>query len=136
MASRGVNVLMRVEGGAQLKRALKKKREEFLREMAAALPDEGQALMAQANVAAPRASGTLVGSSSVTTVEQRAKGRVRVAAAYLDPKAAAVHEGLHWGRHVPGTKGFKWYERTLAAFEGGFVERIAARLRRLVGGGS
>lgn len=130
------NVLMKLEGGEQLRRALKKKEKEFLRELATALPAEGQALMTSANAAAPRVRGELAGSSSVTSVVQEQKGRVRVAAAYLDEKAAAVHEGVHWGQKVEGTSGFKWYERALNAFEGGFVERIGARLKRLVGGGS
>lgn len=137
MAGKGVNVLMRLEGGAQLRRALKRQEQRFLAELATALPEEGTSLMASANAAAPRASGTLAASSSVTHVVQAKKGRVRVAVAYLDEKAAAVHEGIHWGRKTAQqTKGFKWFERALGAFEPGFVERIAGRLRRLVGGGS
>lgn len=124
---------MRVEGGEALRRALRRKSADFLKEMAEALPAEGQALMGSADALAPRKSGTLAGSSSVTTVVQEKKGRVRVAAAYLDEKAAAVHEGLHWNRRVEGTRGFKWFERALHAFEGGFLDRIAARLRKVVG---
>ncbi len=130
------DVLMKLEGGAALKRALKRQEKAFIRELASALPAEGEALMASANAAAPRASGELAGSSSVTSVVQESKGRVRVAAAYEDPKAAAVHEGVHWGQKIEGTSGFKWFERTLNAFEPGFVQRIGARLKRLVGGGA
>ena len=134
MAGKGVNMLMKLEGGEALRKALQRQEEAFLRELADTLPAEGQALMGAANAAAPRVSGTLVASSSVTSVVQ--KGRVRVAAAYLDEKAAAVHEGVHWGHHIEGTPHFKWYERVLNGFEGGFLERIASRLKRLVGGGS
>jgi hypothetical protein len=135
MAS-GLNVLMKVEGGDELRKALKKHEAAFLAEMAEALPVEAQALMAAANATAPRASGTLIASSSVSSVVQEKKGRVRAAAAYTDEKAAAVHEGLHWGVHIEGTRGFKWFERALNGFEGGFVDRIVSRLRRLVGGGA
>ncbi|MHB1065425.1 MAG: hypothetical protein ACYC1Z_13220 [Georgenia sp.] len=129
-----VDVLMELEGGPALLRALRRQEKAFLDELANALPAEGQALMNSANAKAPRGSGTLAGSSSVTTEVNESKGRVRVAAAYLDEKAAAVHEGVHWGEKVEGTKGFKWYERVLNGFEAGFVSRIGARLKRMVGG--
>jgi hypothetical protein len=132
--ARGINVLMTVEGGDALKAALKKHQERFLAEMAEALPQEGQVLMTEANSSAPRASGALASSSSVTSVVQQSQGRVRVAAAYLDEKAAAVHEGVHWGQHIEGTKGFKWFEKAFHAFELGAMQRIVSRLKRLVGG--
>jgi len=131
----GVNVLMKMSGGEALRKALKKKEKEFFAAMANELPQEAQKLMQSANALAPRDTGELAGSSSVTSAVQPEKGRVRVAAAYLDEKAAAVHEGVHFGRHIEGTRGFKFYERALNAFEGGFVERIGAKLKRLVGGG-
>lgn len=125
-----------IKGMAQLRRAVKKQPARFLAEMAVALPAEAQTLMAQATAVAPRSSGELAASASVTSVVQARKGRVRVAAAYLDDKAAAVHEGVHWGAHVEGTRGFKFFERTLNSFEGGFASRIVSRLKRLVRGGS
>lgn len=134
MAPRVVMAL-EVKGLEQLKRELRKQKRAFFQEMAAALPVEAEKLMSQANTAAPRASGELVSSANVSVVLQESKGRVRVAAAYLDEKAAAVHEGVHWGGKVEGTRGFKWYERAFNAFEVGFIERIAQRLRRLTGGG-
>jgi hypothetical protein len=133
---KGIDVLMAMEGGAELRRALKKHEAEFLREMAEALPNEAQQLMAAANSLAPRASGALASSASVSSVVQEKRGRVRAVAAYTDEKAAAVHEGVHWGERIEGTRGFKWLERALNAFEGGFAQRIAERLKRLVGGGS
>jgi len=129
-----VNVLMSVEGGEALRKTLTKKSAEVAREMELALPQEGAALMAQANALAPRATGELVGSSSVTSAVTRKGAKVAVAAAYLDEKAAAVHEGVHWGKKIQGTRGFKWFERALQGFQAGFIERIVARLRRLVGG--
>ena len=128
------NIVMKLEGGEELRKALKAKEREFLDEMAAALPEEGQRLMGAAVAAAPRASGELASSASVTTARTRKGSRIRVAAAFLDDKAAAVHEGVHWNHHIEGTRGFKWYERVFNAFEGGFVERIGARLKRLVSG--
>lgn len=130
------NVLMQLEGEKELRKAIKRQERAFLEEMAAALPDEGEKLMAIADAAAPRMTGELASSSSVTSVVQPSKGRVKVAAAYLDEKAAAVHEGVHGGRHVEGTRGFKFFEHAFNSFEAGFVQRIAARLKRLVGGGS
>lgn len=126
------NIVMKLEGGEQLRKALRAKEREFLEEMAAALPEEGQKLMSAAAAAAPRDSGELAGSASVTSALTKKGTRVKVAAAFLDEKAAAVHEGVHWGHHIEGTRGFKWYERILNGFEGGFIERIATRLRRLV----
>lgn len=126
------NIVMKLEGGEQLRKALRAKEREFLAEMSAALPEEGQKLMSAAAAAAPRDSGELAGSAAVSSALTKKGTRVRVAAAFLDEKAAAVHEGVHWGHHIEGTRGFKWYERIFNAFEGGFVERIAAKLRRLV----
>lgn len=134
--AKGIDVVMRIEGGAELRRALKKHEAAFLREMAVALPVEAQQLMDTGNALAPRASGTLASSASVSSVVQEKRGRVRAVAAYTDEKAAAVHEGVHWGERIEGTRGFKFFERALNAFEGGFAQRIAARLKRLVGGGS
>lgn len=125
-----VEVLSTIEGGEELRRALRKVREEFMAECRQAIPEEAQALMAQAQAAAPRGSGTLAASAEVS----KTKGGMKAAAAFLDEKAAAVHEGIHWGHRIEGTQGFKWYERILAGFEAGFVSRMAARLRRLVGG--
>ena len=132
---RGIDIVAKVEGAAQLRRALRAKSKEFLDAMADELPKEGQSLMSAANALAPRASGALIASSGVTSVVQPAKGRVRVTAGYADEKAPAVHEGVHWGVHVEGTRGFKWFERAFNSFEGGFTERIVARLRRIVSGG-
>jgi hypothetical protein len=130
-----VDVILSIEGGNELVKALKKKPREFLALLAQRLPAEGQALMNAANAAAPRRTGTLAGSSVVTSVVQEAKGVVRVAAAYTDEKAAAVHEGVHWGEHVEGTNGFKWFERATSKFEQGFVDRVAQDLKQLTGGG-
>jgi hypothetical protein len=129
-----VNVLMSVEGGEALRKALTKKSAEVAREMAIALPAEGQTLMQTAGATVPRATGELAGSSSVTSSLTKKGQRVRVAAAYLDEKAAAVHEGLHWGKKIQGTKGFKWFQRAFDAYKSAAIGRIVERLRRLVGG--
>lgn len=126
---------LEVRGLEELKRELRKQKRAFFEEMARALPEEGQSLMQQATAAAPKASGELAGSSLLSVEVKDSKGSVRVAAAFTDDKAAAVHEGVHWGGFVAGTRGFKFYERVFNAFEVGFIERIAQRLRRLTGGG-
>jgi hypothetical protein len=131
----GIDVLMKLEGAEKLRRELKRQEVRFFGEMARALPEEGEALMQAANAQAPRATGTLAASSSVTKEIDNSDRTVRVMAAYLDEKAAAVHEGIHWGVKVEDTKGFKWFERAKNAFEAGVVGRIGDRLRRIVGGG-
>jgi hypothetical protein len=127
-------ITMKIVGGEELRRALLKKEAQFLAEMAQALPVEAQALTSQAAAAAPRASGQLAASAMASSAVLKKGQRIKAAAAILDDKAAAVHEGLHWRKKVEGTKGFKWFERVFRAFEPGFVDRIAARLRRVVGG--
>lgn len=131
----GVDLIMSIEGGADLLRSLRKKPREALALLAKVLPDEGENLMTAAAMAAPRGTGELAASASVTSLVQESKGVVRVAAAFTDEKAAAVHEGVHWGVHIEGTKGFKWYEHTTNAFAEGFVQRVAQDLKKLAGGG-
>lgn len=133
---KGIDVVMKLEGGDALRKALKKRPQEFLAEMDAALTEETARLRGAAESETPAASGTLLMSLTTSSAKQPAKGRLRFAVAYTDDKAAAVHEGVHWGKHFEGTRGFKWFERVFNAFEQGFVQRVADRLRRLVGGGS
>lgn len=129
-----MKVTIELKGVSELQRALKAKEKEFLAELGDALPEEGEALMTAANAVAPSETGEMIASSSVTTEVKR--GSVQVAAAYLDEKAAAVHEGFHGGKDVDGTlPGEKWFEQTLNSFEPGFEQRIAARLKRVTGGG-
>lgn len=131
-----VDVIMSIEGGGQLLKALRKKPKEFFALLAQRLPDEGENLAAAAAMAAPSVSGELASSASVTSVAQESKGVVRVAAAFLDEKAAAVHEGVHWGQHIEGTEGLKFFEKTANAFEQGFIERIGQNLKKLTEGGT
>lgn len=136
MGAGGVDIFLKIEGGAALKRELRKLAKQFLAVMHDELQAQGNALMASANAAAPRASGTLAASSLVTSVLQEKKGRARVAVAYLDEKAAAVHEGVHWGAHIEGTRGFKFFEKSFNAMEPQMIDAIAKRLRAVIGGGS
>lgn len=126
---------MRVEvrGDRELIRALRKQQARFTDELAAALPDEARRLEAAANAAAPSETGELRASSAVSEGGQR--GKVEVAVAYTDEKAAAVHEGVFGGRDTDKGRAFKWFERAFNAWEGGAAERIVARLRALVKGG-
>lgn len=130
-----VTMALEVKGLEQLKRELRRQQRAFFEEMAKALPEEGQSLIRQATAAAPKATGELAGRSLVSVEVKESKGTVRVAAAFTDEKAAAVHEGVHWNEKVPGTRGFKWFERVWNGFEPGLLERIAKRLRRLTRGG-
>lgn len=124
------NVLLQVKGVEELIRKLRWHKRAFIGELAQALPEEAKRLEAAAQQGVPRASGRL--ASSVAVVSEVQSNAVHVAVGYTDPKAAAVHEGIHWRRRVKDVHGFKWLERALNAFEQGFAERIAARLRRLV----
>lgn len=133
MAGR-VNVLMQVEGGEQLRRALSRKAEEVSRLMQEQLPREAEGLLREANGLAPRASGELAGSAQASSAVTRKGTQVRAAAAYTDEKAAAVHEGIHWNTRIEGTRGFKWFQRAFDTWKPGAVDRLVARLRKLVGG--
>jgi hypothetical protein len=129
-----VSVLAKVEGGEQLRAELLKRRGQVIVEMRGALPDEGAALLAAANAAAPVASGTLRGTAVLVPESKQKETETKVRIEYTSHYAAAVHEGIHWGKKVAGTKGFKWMERATQAFESAFVERIAGRLAKLLGG--
>lgn len=133
MAGR-VNVLMQVEGGEQLRRALLRKSDEVSRLMQAELPKEAEGLLQEANARVPRSSGELAGSSRASSAVTRRGTQVRAVAAYTDEKAAAVHEGIHWNARIEGTRGFKWFQRAFDAWKPGAVQRIVERLRALVGG--
>lgn len=121
---------MKIEGGEKLMAALNKKKDEFLQAMVDEIPNEANQLLAAAQVGVPSKSGTLAASAVVST--EVTKTRVESAVAYTDPKAAAVHEGIHW-RHKFNTAHRKWFERAFHAFESGFIERVAEKLRKLVG---
>jgi hypothetical protein len=123
---------LEVKGLEQLKRELLKKKRLFVDEVRNFVPPETQKLVAQAAAAAPRASGELASSASASW--EMSKTGVEAVAAFTDEKAAAVHEGVHGGKHVEGTGGFKWFEQVFNAFEVGFIERLANRLRAALGG--
>lgn len=127
-----MNVLFTVEGGEELVKRLKKVEAQFMAELAAAFPDSGEALRGQANSQAPRASGRLLSSSFVASEAKR--HRVQTVVGYTDPKAPAVHEGIHWGHKISEKHRRKWLENALNAFAPSFAEHIAARLRRMLGG--
>ena len=128
------NVLfgMDVKGGEELAKALRKIEDKFLDTMAEVLPEEADTLFNASQAAVPRASGTL--SSSGVVEKQRSETTSMASVGYNDHKAAAVHEGIHHGRHIEGTTGFKWLERSFNQFVQGAIERIVARLRALIGG--
>lgn len=123
----------KLTGVEHLAREMKRVEKRVNAELAAALQDEARALLEQANQVAPRESGELVRSAGVSSEVSR--GTVDVVAAYLDEKAAAVHEGFHGGKDSEGVlPGEKWFEQTLSAFEPGFHRRLAERLKRVMGG--
>lgn len=130
-----VDVISQVEGADELRRNLRKFEKRFLEEMEQVLPREVETLMTQARHEAPARSGELRASASITSDMKPKRGRFRVVGAYLDEKAAAVHEGIHWGKKVEGgTKGMKWFERVANAWAPESAKRVVARLRALVGG--
>lgn len=125
----GVFTVGKVTGVDALGVTLKGLQREWLREMEAGITEEAVELMNKANAIAPQASGTLK-ASTVVAVEVEQGVRVLANATYTDKKAAAVHEGIHWGIRIKAAEGrpyFKWLERTVGTFAQGFVDRILAR---------
>jgi hypothetical protein len=128
-----VSVTMGLEGWAELRKKLRSMRGPFLQEMKAAIEEGGAILQSQANAAAPVQSGTLVSSSSTATAER--SDHFSMAIGYTDPKAPAVHEGIHWRKHLGEREpGFHWFRKSFDLFANGFSARVAQRLKALVGG--
>jgi hypothetical protein len=128
-----INVTMKLEGWDELRKKLRAMRGPFLQEMKGAIEEGGTMLQGMANASAPVQAGTLVSSSATAT---QAKGDFfSMAVGYTDPKAPAVHEGIHW-RKREGSKepGFHWFLQAFQRFSSGYMERVAQRLRKLVGG--
>lgn len=122
-----------LKGQAELFRALRKVEGKFLDELEKALPDEAERLMGDANALAPSVSGTLLASASVSSSTNAKRTKIKAVAAYLDEKAAAVHEGIHWGRKTKKQqRGFKWFERAINGALSGTASRIVSRLKALV----
>lgn len=128
-----MNIFAELKGGEELKKKLRSMPGAFVAAMVDELPREGAMLKEQANGHVPDEHGTLRASAAVSSeLPKGNRGRVRVAVAYTDKKAAAVHEGVHWNRHFK-TLHMKWFERAFHAFEGGFVRRIVEKLQGVVG---
>lgn len=126
------NDQLRVSGGPALVSALKRKQGQFLKTMQTELPAAGQATLAAAQQVVPRKVGELAASAVVSSeVKDNA---VRVAVAYTDKKAAAVHEGVHHGHHVEGTHGFKWLEHSFKLEKPKLLADIVKSLKALTGG--
>ena len=144
----GNYIKVRVVGEEELRKALKGKKLAFITAMKEAIPLEAEDLGKRANQLAPVGvhEENVVGDGKVVrekqhlrdtlrvTIDLRKPTRVFANIAYTAKHAAAVHEGLHWGKHFQ-TRGMKWFEKALQAFGAGFMDRINARLRKLVGGG-
>ena len=126
------NDLLRVSGGPALVSALKRKQGEFLKTMETALPAAGETTLAAAQQVVPRKVGTLAASGVVSSEVK--DHNVKVAVAYTDIKAAAVHEGVHHGHHVKGTRGFKWLERSFKLEKPKLLADIVKSLKALTGG--
>jgi hypothetical protein len=127
--------LFKIEGLDQLKRQLKKMKRQMFEEMKTALAEEAARLHGAAETQTPAASGELLMSLQRSSAVSPTKGSVQHVVAYTDEKAAAVHEGIHWGHKVEGTAGFKWFERTFNAFHPAAAQRIVGRLKSLVARG-
>jgi len=120
-----------VKGGEELRKALTKNMGKFEEAMDTILPEEARELMNAAQTRVPRESGEL--ASTATVSSEKTRGGTKAVAAYTDEKAAAVHEGVHHGHKVHGTKGFKWFERTLNSFEGSFAQSVVEKLKSKLG---
>jgi hypothetical protein len=118
--------MIQISGVESIEQALTKKLEQLLAAAGEAIPSEAHQLLAKAQQAVPRLTGELADSASVET--QTINGSTVATVVYTDPKAAAVHEGFHWGHKDSGAKGYKWLERSLNESEAGFAERMAKAL--------
>lgn len=127
-------IAVKVTGVEEMKRRLRQERDRLARELEDAIADEGRQLLTEANQLAPRASGELVESAVV--VAQRDRDGATAVVAYTDEKAAAVHEGVFGGHDTNKGAHFKWLERALSAFVGGFRARLAKRMRATMRGGA
>jgi hypothetical protein len=129
MAGGGTFTVGKVTGVDALGITLMKLEREWLQEMERGITAEAIDLMNQANTIAPEASGTLK-ASTVVSVEVESGVRVLANATYTDRKAAAVHEGIHWGIRQKDREArpyFKWFERTWMGMAEGAVQRMLAR---------
>jgi hypothetical protein len=120
------------EGGEELRRALKGIERKFLDTMAKAIDEEAHKVMAAGIASAPKLSGELASATNV--VVSRSRGQVQGAASFLKDRAAAVHEGVHWGRKIP-TKGFHWFANAALDWEPAAAKRIVQRLQDITGEG-
>lgn len=129
MGGGGTFTIGKVTGVDALGITLRKLEREWLQEMEAGITAEAVNLMNEANARAPQASGKLK-ASTVVAVEVEQGVRVLANATYTDRKAAAVHEGIHWGirqKDAAGRPYFKWLERTWMGRAEGAVQRMLAR---------
>ena len=94
--------------------------------------EAGHTALAAAQVTVPRKSGTLAASAGVSS--EVGDHRVTAVVAYKDVKAAAVHEGIHHGHKVNGTRGFKWLEHSFKLAKPKMLDGIVKALRALTGG--
>jgi acyl-CoA reductase-like NAD-dependent aldehyde dehydrogenase len=129
----GVEVKFSISGIDQVTQALERIEAAALDELRAATPAEASALLQRAQQTVPRLSGELAASAEIATGTD-GSAVTEAAVGYTDGKAAAVHEGVHHGHHVPGTRGFKWLERAHDEGADESLERIAERLRGVLGG--
>lgn len=141
----GNYIKVKVLGEEELRRRLFGKERDFIEEMKRVIPEEAGDLGQAANALAPvgvhevnvKGDGKRVRSRQHlrdtlrVTIDGRRPHSVLANVAYTAKYAAAVHEGLHWGKHFQ-TKGMKWFERALLPRAQGFIERVNARLAALV----
>jgi hypothetical protein len=109
-----VNVLD-LKGDRELIRKLKRMEPEFYDLMRSELGHAGLMLMSRANSYVPVENGKLRSSAAVKG--KAGRGYIAVAAGYTDPKAVAVHYGIHGGKFYKNLPSMGWFS---TAFFGWF----------------
>lgn len=120
---------LKVSGFRELKKALKEQGQRAEKSLAAALYAEGERIMAEAKRLCPVDTGTLRSTGHVQKPVIR-RGSIEVTLGFggpAAPYAVFVHENLNV-HHTVGQA--KYLEKPLNDAARGFVERLAAEVRR------
>lgn len=123
---------IKLEGAEDLQRALRALGPEATEKVSEVLGEEAESLLGFAQSSVPVASGALRDSGFADS----APARSEIAAAtvgYEIPYAAAVHEGIHGGKHQKEAPP-RWLEKAVDEHEETALQNVYQRLRDWVGG--
>lgn len=129
-----MKVDFKVEGGEELRRALRKMPAAFMDAMSKELSAIGKETTDAGAAAAPILTGELRGSATTKTKSKQGKRTFVFLGILQSAHAAAVHEGVFGGvRKQLGS--FKWWTRLFTQREAAYEARVIGALKTLVEGG-